>query len=260
MDRKGEKQMLKSKVAIITGGARGIGKTIAEFFAKEEANICAVDIDKDSIDSFIKAFNERNAPCIGVVANTTQEEEVREVVIKTIDTFGRVDILVNNAGGGSPITSIDDVNLEEWEKILRNNLTGTFLCSKAVIPYMKKQGNGKIINISSIAGRFFSPLAGPHYASAKAGIQGLTRQLARELGPFGITVNAVAPGTTLTERVEKKWLSRAEEYRHQLLSMIPLGRLARPEDIAGPVLFLASSLSDYVNGVTLDVNGGFYMV
>jgi len=145
------------------------------------------------------------------------------------------------------LVSIEHIDLEEWERIIRNNLTGTYICRKAVMPHMKKQRGGRIVNISSVAGRFFSQLSGPNYVSAKAGTQGLTRQLAKELGPFNITIDAVAPDVKLTERVEKKWLTRTEEQRERILSMIPLGHLARPEDVAGPVLFLANNLSDYVN-------------
>jgi NAD(P)-dependent dehydrogenase (short-subunit alcohol dehydrogenase family) len=251
--------MLKNKVAIVTGGSRGIGKAIAQRFAKEEANLCVTALDRNRLEMFVQGLREKHVNCIGVVANSTKEDEVRGMVRETVNTFGTVDILINNAGGGSPLVSIEDIGLEEWERIIRNNLTGTYVCCKAVIPHMKKQKGGKIVNVSSVAGRFFSQLSGPNYASAKAGIHGLTRQLARELGPFNIMVNAVAPGTTLTERVEKKWLSQTENDRDQILSRIPLGHLAQPEDIAGPVLFLASNLSDYVTGVTLDVNGGFYM-
>ncbi|NIO05651.1 MAG: glucose 1-dehydrogenase [Proteobacteria bacterium] len=251
--------MLKDKVAIVTGGSRGIGKAIAQLFAKEEANLCVTALDRNRLETFVQNLREKNFNCIGVVADSTREDEVKGMVKETVKTFGRVDILVNNAGGGSPLVSIEEIELEEWERIIRNNLTSTYICCRAVIPHMKKQKNGKIVNVSSVAGRFFSQLSGPNYASAKAGIHGLTRQLARELGPFNIMVNAVAPGMTLTERVEKKWLSRAEDYQDRILSMIPLGHLAQPEDIAGPVLFLASNLSDYVTGVTLDVNGGFYM-
>jgi NAD(P)-dependent dehydrogenase (short-subunit alcohol dehydrogenase family) len=251
--------MLRDKVAIVTGGSRGIGKAIVQLFAREEASLCVVALDKNRLDAFIGTLRRENVNCIGVVANTTKEDEVRDMVTKTFETFGKVDILVNNAGGGSPLVSIEDIDLEEWERIIRNNLTGTYICCKAIIPHMKRQRSGKIVNISSVAGRFFSQLSGPNYVAAKAGIQGLTRQLAKELGPYTITVNAVAPGVALTERVEKKWFTRAEEYREKILSMIPLGHLARPEDVAGPVLFLASNLSDYVTGVTLDVNGGFYM-
>jgi len=251
--------LLKDKVAIVTGGVRGIGKAIVQLFAKEGAKLTVVDLEKGDLGKLVQSLTKENVKSIGVAANITRKDEVEDMVKKTVETFGKVDILVNNAGGGSPLRSIDDIEIDEWERIIRNNLTGTYICCKAVIPYMKKQKSGEIVNISSIAGRFFSPLSGPHYASAKAGIQGLTRQLARELGLFNITVNAVAPGTTLTKRVEKKWLARSKEERDQFLSMIPLGRLAQPEDIAGAVLFLASNLSNYVTGVTLDVNGGFYM-
>lgn len=251
--------MLKNKATIVTGGSRGIGRAIVQLFAKEEANLCVTALEKSRLETFVQSLREKDVNCIGVVADSTREDEVKDMVNKTVKTFGKVDILINNAGGGSPLVSIEDIELNEWERIIRNNLTGTYICCKAVIPHMKKQKSGKIVNVSSVAGRFFSQLSGPNYASAKAGIHGLTRQLARELGPFNIMVNAVAPGTTLTERVEKKWLSRTKNYRDQILSRIPLGNLAQPEDIAGPVLFLASSLSNYVTGVTLDVNGGFYM-
>lgn len=251
--------MLKNKATIVTGGSRGIGRAIVQLFAKEEANLCVTALDRNRLETFVQSLREKNVNCIGLVADSTREDEIKDMVNETVKTFGKVDILINNAGGGSPLVSIEDIELNEWERIIRNNLTATYICCKAVIPHMKKQKGGKIVNVSSVAGRFFSQLSGPNYASAKAGIHGLTRQLARELGPFNITVNAVAPGTTLTERVEKKWLSRTKNYRDQILSRIPLGNLAQPEDIAGPVLFLASSLSNYVTGVALDVNGGFYM-
>jgi NAD(P)-dependent dehydrogenase (short-subunit alcohol dehydrogenase family) len=251
--------MLEDKVAIVTGGSRGIGKAIAELFARQGARLCVTGLNKSRLDAFIGTLKEGKVDSIGVVANAASEGEVGEMVGKTVETFGKVDILVNNAGGGSPLVSMEDIDLGEWERIIRNNLTATYICCKAVIPHMKEQKGGKIVNVSSVSGRFFSQLSGANYVAAKAGIQGLTRQLAKELGPFNITVNAVAPGTTLTERVEKKWLSRTQDYRDRILSLIPLGHLAKPEDVAGPVLFLASSLSDYVTGVTLDVNGGFYM-
>jgi len=251
--------MLEDKVAIVTGGSRGIGKAIAELFARQGARLCVTALDKKRLDAFIKTLKVGKVDCIGVVANAASEGEVGDMVGKTVETFGKVDILVNNAGGGSPLVSVEDIDLGEWERIIRNNLTATYICCKAVIPHMRKQKGGKIVNISSVAGRFFSQLSGANYVAAKAGIQGLTRQLAKELGPFNITVNAVAPGATLTERVEKKWLTHSQDYRDRMLSMIPLGHLAMPEDVAGPVLFFASNLSDYVTGVTLDVNGGFYM-
>ncbi len=252
--------LLKDKVAIVTGGARGIGKAIAQLFSKEGASLCVIDLERAGLETLTRSLRAEHVHCIGAVADITMEDQVANAVRRTVRTFGKVDILINNAGGASLVSSLEDVDLEEWERTIRNNLTGAYICCRAVVPHMKKQKSGKIVNISSIGGRFFSIQGGPHYSSAKAGVQGLARQLARELGPFGITVNAVAPMTTLTERVEKKWLARPQEYRDQIMSMIPLRRLAQPEDIAGAVLFLASSLSNYVTGVTLDVNGGFYMV
>lgn len=251
--------MLKNKVAIVTGGARGIGKAIVDVFSDWKAKIVVADLIEEEAKEAAQQLRNKNIESIGVKANVAQIDEVENLMKMAKLEFGKIDILVNNAGGGSPLRSIDEIDLDEWSRIINNNLTSTYICCKAVIPYLKEQKYGKIINISSIAGRFYSPLSGPHYASAKAGILGLTRQLAKEIGPFNITINAIAPGTTQTQRVNQKWLNRSEEDRKEFLSMIPLGRLAQPEDIANAVLFFASDLSNYITGVTLDVNGGFYM-
>jgi len=251
--------LLKEKIAIVTGSTRGIGRAILDCFVANGAKVVVVARSREGVESVVKQLKSKNVVCLGVSADVTKEEGAQLMVKETIEQFGRIDILVNNAGGGSPLRFIEEIELDEWEKIITSNLTSAYICSRVVIPHMKRQQYGKIINVSSVAGRFFSPLSGPHYASAKAGLQGLTRQLAKELGSFNITVNAVAPGITLTERVKAKWLTRSEEDRKRLLSMVPLGRLAQPEDVAGAVLFFASDLSNYITGVTLDVNGGFFM-
>jgi len=140
------------------------------------------------------------------------------------------------------------------------NLKSAFLCVRAAAPFMKSQKYGRIVNVSSFAGRNYSRLSGPHYGAAKAGLQGFTKHMAVELGPFGICTNAVAPSVVLTERVRKRWEARSEEDRNRILAGIPLGRLAQPEEVASVIAFLASDDASYVNGVCLDINGGSYMV
>ena len=184
------------------------------------------------------------------------------MVQKAIDTFGRIDILVNNAGGALHTPhKLEEVDEKDWDKVVNINLKGAFLCSQAVIAQMRKQGTGgKIVNISALAGRSYATLAGVQYTSAKAGIGGLTRHLAREVGPFGINVNAVAPSVMLTgERVRGLWEAKTEEERKKVIEEIPLRRLAEPREIARVVVFLASDDASYVTGVTLDVNGGRFM-
>jgi NAD(P)-dependent dehydrogenase (short-subunit alcohol dehydrogenase family) len=170
-----------------------------------------------------------------------------------------VDILVNNAGGGTSLRYLEEVTEDDWKLTIDSNLKSAFLCCRAVTPPMKRQRYGRIVNVSSVAGRNVSRLSGPQYSSAKAGMLGLSRHLAQDLGPFGITVNAVAPGPTLVDRVAKKWALRSEADRAHILSNIPLGRLAEPEEVATVIAFLASDDARYVTGVTIDVNGGSFM-
>jgi NAD(P)-dependent dehydrogenase (short-subunit alcohol dehydrogenase family) len=173
------------------------------------------------------------------------------------DAFGGVGALVNAAGGFSALKASEDVTDEEWEHVMRLNLFGTFACCRAAIPHMREAGYGRIVNIASEAGRMpLWPGSAP-YAAAKAGVLGLTKSLARELGQFGITVNAVAPGTTLTPRVRNLW-TEADVAR--ITAVTPLGRLAEVDDQVGPILFLASDEARYVSGATLDVNGGRLML
>ena len=183
------------------------------------------------------------------------------LINETLGTFGTVDILVNNAGGGGPPWPLEQIDLDAWEREIRVNLTGAFLCSRAAIGEMKKKGWGRIINMSSQAGRSGSELAGLTYASAKAGILGFTRQLARQVAPYGILVNAVAPGVIMSgERIEKKWQERSEAERQEMLRAIPLGRIGTPEDVVPVVLFLASEGAGYITGAVIDVNGGRFMM
>jgi 3-oxoacyl-[acyl-carrier protein] reductase len=177
-----------------------------------------------------------------------------------IEELGRLDILVNNAGLGTPTMPVEEIAPEDWDRTLALNLKSAFLCVRAAAPVMKRQGYGRIVNVSSFAGRNYSRISGPQYGAAKAGLQGFTKHMAVELGPYGICVNAVAPSITLTDRVKAKWEGRSEEERRTILSGIPLRRLAQPEEVATVIAFLASDDASYVNGVCIDVNGGSYMV
>ena len=175
------------------------------------------------------------------------------------EEWGRLDILVNNAGMGNAAIPVEKIPLEDWDYAVALNLRSAFLCVRSAVPVMKRQGYGRIINVSSFAGRNYSRLSGPDYGSAKAGLLGFTRHMAVELGPYGICVNAVAPSIVLTDRVKAKWEARTEEERQVVLSSIPLRRVGQPEEVATVIAFLASEDASYVNGVCIDINGGSYM-
>lgn len=252
---------LAGKAAIVTGSSKGIGRTIAIALAREGAGVVVNGREAKDIESVAEKINSSEGKALPFLADVTNVNDVQRMVDKTLRTFGSIDILVNNAGGGSPSTLLEKIEPNLWEKEIRVNLTGAFLCSRAVIGQMKKQCSGRIINISSQAGRGSSELAGIPYASAKAGLLGFTRQLAREVGSYGILVNAVAPGVILSgERIEKKWLERSNAERQEMLKAIPLGRLGRPGEVASVIVFLASEEASYITGAVIDVNGGRFMM
>lgn len=229
----------KNKIAIITGASRGIGKAIFDLFTKKGITTIGISRNVDSDKYYLRC-------------DVGNQDEVRAVFDEVIKTYGRIDILVNNAGISTQ-TDILDTPVEEWERVLRTNLTGTFLCTKHALKYMKSQNYGKIINISSIAGRFRSSMASAAYTSSKYGVIGLTRQLALYYAKYNININCVAPSQTRTpmlmENVDKETLKK-------FISKVPAGRLAEPDDIAQAVWFLASDSASYINGAVLDVNGG----
>ena len=253
---------LKDKISIVTGSAAGLGKVIALAMAEEGARVVVCDVNEQALQTTAKEIEQISKPALPVLADVSDKKQVARMVQKAIDTFGRIDILVNNAGGALHTPhKLEEVDEKDWDKVVNINLKGAFLCSQAVIAQMRKQGTGgKIVNISALAGRSYATLAGVQYTSAKAGIGGLTRHLAREVGPFGINVNAVAPSVMLTgERVRGLWEAKTEEERKKVIEEIPLRRLAEPREIARVVVFLASDDASYVTGVTLDVNGGRFM-
>jgi len=248
----------RDKVALIAGAGAGIGRATAAIIGREGGAVVAVDVDQAALDRL--AAEIAGGRALAVRADALEAAAVEEAVRRAVDTHGRIDILVNAVGGSTvisrPAAPLDELSLEEWHKLLHFNLTGTFLFCHAVVPVMKRQKSGKIVNISSIAGRGLSAASSSAYATAKGGIIALTRKLATELGPHGITVNAIAPSLTLSERIRPHWDRRSPEGQAAEIARTPLGRVATPEDQARVICFLASTDANFVTGVTIDVTGG----
>ena len=251
--------MIKDRVALVTGASRGIGAVTCEVLARRGVRIAASARTVSDLELVTEKIRQRGGHAIMVPCDVTDVEQVHKMVSNVVDVWEKIDILVNNAGKGPPAMSVEDVSPEEWDRTMALNLKSTFLCVRAVAPVMKKQNYGRIVIMSSFAGRNHSRFLGPQYAAAKAGLIGFNRQMAVELGPYGICVNAVAPNIVLTDAAKKKWEALTEEKRQSVLAGIPLGRLATPEEIAKVIAFLASDDASYINGVTLDINGGSYM-
>lgn len=254
---------LEGRVAIVTGSGSGLGKAIAISFAEENAKVLVSDIEIKNVKKVVAEIRKSGHTALSVRCDVTKPRDVQRMVSTCIKEFGQVDILVNNAGGeGADVGNkfLEGIPFKDWQRTIDLNLKGTILCTMAVMPYMIEKKYGKIINISSQGGRYTSEMAGPYYAAAKAGQLGFTRQMALKLGPYGIYVNAIAPGLISSgPRVEGIWLKRTEEERQEMVNKIPLRRLGTPEEIASVVEFLASDASSYITGTTLDVNGGRYM-
>jgi NAD(P)-dependent dehydrogenase (short-subunit alcohol dehydrogenase family) len=251
----------QGKVALISAAGAGIGRATAMIIAREGGTVVGVDVEPAALDrltSDVVAAGGR-AP-LALRADALDAASVEAAVQRAVETHGRIDILVNGVGGSTvvsrPAALLDELTLEEWQKLLHFNLTGTFLFSHAVIPVMKRQRSGKIVNLASIAGRGLSRESSSAYATAKGGIIALTRKLAFELGPHGVTVNAIAPSLTLSERIRPHWERRSAEGQQAEINRTPLGRVATPDDQARVICFLASSDADFVTGVTIDVTGG----
>jgi 3-oxoacyl-[acyl-carrier protein] reductase len=245
---------LKDRVAIVTGGARGIGKAIAIAFIREGAKLALIDVDKGVLETAKNEIKKGRGEVIAIPCDITKSAEVKAMVDQVQKAFGRIDILVNNAGIIRRGT-IDTVTEEDWDRVIEVNLKGTFNCCKAVAGIMKQQGYGKIINVSSIAGKMGDITSAPGYGPSKAGMDALTKTLARQLASYGINVNAVSPHAIETE-MSAQW---SEERRKEIIASIPLGRLGKPEDVAEAVLFLASDVASFITGEILDVNGGALM-
>ena len=250
--------LLANRVAIVTGGATGIGRGIAFKFAEEGGSVVVADIAVAEGTKTANDVSRRGRDGIFVRCDVTDNRQVQDMVTKAIGKFGKVDILVNNAGGVSgPGVSTEDVTEEAWDKIVDLNLKSQFLCCRAVIPHMKEQKYGKIVNISSM-GAILPPAPIVHYHSAKGGVLSLTTNLAFELARFNINVNAILPGPIRTEFYDEilKEVPDKEAFFADLGGRVPLRRMGTPADIAGVALFLASELSSYVTGESIRVGGG----
>lgn len=248
------------RIALITAAGRGIGRATAEIIGREGGTVVAVDLDQAALDEVVETIRKAGGTAQAVRADALDATQVGATVQAIAAQHGRIDILVNAVGGSTiiqkPAAPVDELALDDWQRLLHFNLTGTFLLCNAVVPVMKRRRSGKIINISSIAGRGKSPSSSSAYATAKGGIIAFTRKLAFEVGPHGITVNAIAPSLTLSPRLRPRWDSMSPDARAAETARVPLGRIAEPEDQARVICFLASADADFVTGVTIDVTGG----
>ncbi len=244
------------RTAIVTGAGQGIGRTVAQMFASEGASVMVNDINNDAANKVAEQINHNGGKAIGYKANVACRKEVISMVEKILSVFGRVDILVNNAGVLFS-TRFENISEEEWDLVMNVNVKGTFLCSQAVIPAMKKNNYGRVINLSSTAGRNVSTLGGAHYTSSKAAILGLARAIAKEMAAFGITANSICPGLIDTEMVRKSCLP--EQLRKYALSY-PIQRLGTTEEVSSLILFLASPQAAYITGAAIDIDGGDLMI
>lgn len=244
---------LSGKVALVTGGAQGIGRAIALLLAKHGADVAISDINLEKAQETMHEIQDMGRRSLALKVNVADFKEVEQMVETIVEQFGRIDILVNNAG----ITRdrlILRMTEEDWDAVLDVNLKGTFNCTKAAIRYMSKQKSGKIVSIASVSGEMGNP-GQANYGASKAGVIGFTKTIAREFAARGINVNAIAPGfiqTAMTDAIPEK-------AKEELKRMIPMERLGQPEDVAEAVLFLVSERSSYITGQVLNVNGGIYM-
>ena len=250
----------EGKVAIITAAGAGIGRATTEIIVREGGTVVAVENQQARLDAMAQALANQPGKVVPMCIDAMDEAQAKQAVQDVADRFGHIDILVNAVGGSTiipkPDVNIDEMPFDDWQKILNFNLSATFHFINAAVPHMKAQKSGKIVNLASIAGRGTSFKSSSPYAVAKGGIIAMTRKLAFELGPHGICINAIAPSLTLTERLMPHWEVRDEDNQAAEVAKVPLGRIALAEDQAKVIAFLASSDADFVNGQTIDVNGG----
>jgi len=245
------------RVVAITGAAQGIGASTARAFAEQRAHVALLDIDDKGAQQAAAEIRAADGRAVAMKVDVADEKSVAHAIGAVISEFDKLDVLINCAGGYGRLATLEDISVEEWDRTVALNLRSVFLCCRAAIPHLKKSKAGRIINVASISGRTISSSTSPAYAASKAGVIQLTRFLAQQLGPAGITANAIAPITTLTARVAAL---RTKEDVERIASQIPLRRLATPEDSAQAMLFLASDAASYLNGTVLDVNGGRVMM
>ena len=253
---------LKNKVAIITGAGseKGIGHATAVLFVKEGSKVLIQDINKDGLKKVEEEIKEFNNEVVSFCADVSNYDDMKKMADIAIQYFGKIDILVH-AAAITQNRNIFNITNDEWQNIVNINLTGTFYAIKAVINEMKKNNYGKIVTISSLSGKQGGGIfGGVHYCAAKAGIEGLTKTIARNGAPFGIYANTVCPGMINTDISRGQTSEKdREERRKSAIKTIPLGRLGKSEEVAQTILFLASDESSYITGEVLDVNGGIYI-
>lgn len=250
---------LSERVAIVTGSAGGIGETTAKTLAREGASVVIADINLQEAKRVASEIEELGEKSLAVQVDVTRLQEVVEMVGTVLERWGAIDILVNNAGGFDKFSSILEITEDEWDQVVALNLKSVFLCCQAVAKNRMERRKGRIINIASRTGLAPNP-GGPDYlpyGAGKAGVLGFTRLLAKTLGPYGITVNAVSPSTALTARIKR---IRDPQSLKKIAEMAPLGHLVEPQDCAEAILFLASEEARYITGINLNVNAGILMI
>ena len=245
---------LAGRTVVITGGGKGLGKVYAQAFAAAGAQVVVADIDGDAAATVARDIEAGRGQAVAVATDVSDPDAVAHMAQVALDRFGAIDALINNASlmSALPRRSWLEIPVEEWDRVMAVNVRGTFLCCRAVFPAMRAQNRGKIVNISSSRVWEGTPNR-LHYTTSKAGIVGLTRALAREVGEFGITVNAVTPGMTLSET---QVASSSDNYLAVAAAGRALARAQVPDDLVGTVMFLASSASDFITGQTINVDGG----
>nr|WP_309099115.1 SDR family NAD(P)-dependent oxidoreductase [Fredinandcohnia onubensis] len=253
-------RVLDNSVSWITGATGSIGSAICEALAKEGSHLVITDVNLEKAEELSEKLYKYGVEVVPLQLDVSNQNAVEHVEAIIKDKFGRLDILVNGAGispkGENGRVPVEQMSTEEWHKVININLNGSFYCSQAAARLMLKNRSGHIVNISSQAGRSYSPITGAHYAVSKAGLISLTRQMAGELGPSGIYVNAVAPGRIDTPMVKDV----PEEVNKQVISNIPLRRLGTPGEVANTILFLVTTQSSYITGSVIDINGGRLMM
>jgi 3-oxoacyl-[acyl-carrier protein] reductase len=248
-----------NRVVLVTGAGSGIGLSIAEAFAQNGASVGILDFNKENVSSTVESLRSRGYWVHGCQADVSDYDVVRDACAEIEDVMGPIDTIINNAGISPKHNGVRadawDMDVDEWRRVVDVNLSGCFNTVRAVAPGMVKRGFGSIINMSSVAGRAYLPLVGVHYSTTKAALIGFTRHLAGELGPYGITVNAIAPG-----RIDTPLMRNVpDEVNQKALEQTPLGRFGLPEDVANLALFLTSAQGAFITGQVVDVAGGWLM-
>jgi 3-oxoacyl-[acyl-carrier protein] reductase len=252
---------MNQPVALVTGGSRGIGRAICEALARQRWQVVAVARDQDALAATVAAIAAAGGRCEYLTCDARDRNAIEHCVTGVERRHGKIDLLVNNAGGGTssrPLAA-DEMPDQEWVDMIDLNLTSVYRFCRAVVPAMKARRSGCIVNVASVAAHVASNLSNAAYTAAKTGMVGLSRHIAKELGPFGIRVNTIAPGIIASERVATKYETYSDVERAGILGRIPLGRIGRVEEVASVVAFLGSDAASYIHGALIDINGGLFM-